>query len=134
MSQAPKVRARSAGVVPAWPVIQTFNPAAVSKLLIDVPQTRHEAVEFAENLFFNDLCGQIVQGELVLLAGAPGSNKSTLSRQLVLDHALRGGRVLMLLTEEPAERATAGFLTMASDLPPPKVRGALSNIHVETGI
>ncbi len=80
MSQAPKVRAGSAGAVPAWPAIQSFNPAAVSKLLIDVPQTRREAIEFAENLFFNDLCGTIVHGEVVLLAGAPGSNKSTLSR------------------------------------------------------
>jgi predicted ATP-dependent serine protease len=52
-------------------------------LLVDVPLSRHETVEFADNLFFNDLCGSVVQGEIILLAGAPGSNKSTVSRQLL---------------------------------------------------
>ncbi len=52
-----------------------------------MPQTRHEAVEFADNLFFNDLCESVVQGGIILLAGAPGSNKSTVSRQLILDRA-----------------------------------------------
>jgi DNA repair protein RadA/Sms len=40
----------------------------------------------------------------------------------------------MILTEEPAERAKSGFLKMSSDLAPSKVRGAMSNVHVETGI
>lgn len=133
MSFAPKVRARPSTVA-APSNMRPLSPAAVSKLLIDVQQVRHETIEFADNLFFNDLCGQIVQGEVVLLAGAPGSNKSTLSRQLVLDHALRGNRALMILTEESAERAKAGFIAMASDLPPSKVRAALSNIHVESSI
>lgn len=135
MTHAPKVCARSAMAVAAPLVVPPFNSSPVAaKLLIDVPQTRHEAVEFTDNLFFNDLCGSVVQGEIILLAGAPGSNKSTVSRQLILDRAIRAERSLMILTEEPAERAKSGFLKMSSDLPPSKVRGALSNVHVETGI
>jgi len=40
----------------------------------------------------------------------------------------------LILTEESAERAKAGFVNMAGDWPHSKVRAALSNIHVETGI
>ncbi|HEX8521766.1 MAG TPA: ATPase domain-containing protein, partial [Tepidisphaeraceae bacterium] len=133
MSQAPKVRARSAIASTVPPSVEPFANSAAARLLIDVRHTRHESVEFADKLFFNDLCGQIVREEAILLAGAPGSNKSTLARQLTLDHVSQGNRVLMILTEE-SERAKAGFVNMASDLPPSKVRAALSNIHVETGI
>lgn len=133
MSHRPKVRARPAEpVVP--PDVHPFGNAAASKLMIDVRHSRHESVEFTSNLFFNDLCGQIVREEAILLAGAPGSNKSTLARQLTLDHVSQGNRALMILTEESAERAKAGFINMASDMPPSQVRAALSNIHVETGI
>jgi DNA repair protein RadA/Sms len=134
MSQAPKVRARPAAAVP--PTIHPFvgGSSAASRLLIDVRHARHETVEFAGNPFFNDLCGQIVREEAVLLAGAPGSNKSTLARQLTLDLVSQGQRALLILTEESAERAKAGFVNMAGDWPHSKVRAALSNIHVETGI
>ena len=136
MSQAPKVRARPANDADVPPTIHPFGggPSAASRLLIDVRHTRHESIEFVANPFFNDLCGQIVREEAVLLAGAPGSNKSTLARQLTLDLVSQGHRALMILTEESAERAKAGFVNMAGDWPQAKVRAALSNIHVETGI
>lgn len=135
MTPAPKVRPRiSPAVPPAHSSSRRSNHSANARLLIDVPQTRHETVEFTDNLWFNDLCGQVVAGEVILAAGAPGSNKSTQARQLALDLVSQGHRVLMILTEEPAERAKAGFVAMASDLPPSKVRAALSNIHVETGV
>lgn len=133
MRHAPKVRAHN-GVAAASPPANTFSSTPSSKLLIDVQPTRHNNIEFEDNLFFNDLTGTIVEGEIIVIAGAPGSNKSTKTRQLVLDRALRGIRTLMVLTEEPVERARSGFVAMASDLPPSKVRAALSNIHVETGI
>ncbi len=134
MSQAPKVRARSPIAGTVSPSVQPFPNSAAARLLIDVRHTRHETVEFIGNPFFNDLCGQIVREEAVLLAGAPGSNKSTLARQLTLDLVSQGQRALMILTEESAERAKAGFVNMAGDWPHSKVRAALSNIHVETGI
>ena len=136
MSQAPKVRARPANCADVPQTIHPFagGPSAASRLLIDVRHTRHESIEFVANPFFNDLCGQIVREEAVLLAGAPGSNKSTLARQLTLDLVSQGHRALMILTEESAERAKAGFVNMAGDWPQAKVRAALSNIHVETGI
>jgi len=136
MSQAPKVRARPAAVAAVTPTVPPFarGSFAASRLLIDVRHARHETVEFIGNPFFNDLCGQIVREEAVLLAGAPGSNKSTLARQLTLDLVSQGQRALMILTEESAERAKAGFVNMAGDWPHSKVRATLSNIHVETGI
>lgn len=134
MSQAPKVRARSPVAGTVSPTVQPFASTAAARLLIDVRHTRHESVEFIGNPFFNDLCGQIVREEAMLLAGAPGSNKSTLARQLTLDLVSQGQRALMILTEESAERAKAGFINMAGQWPQSKVRAALSNIHVETGI
>jgi len=132
MDRAPKVRANMVSAH-SQPVV--FSPmTASSRLLIDVPNSRHVSVEFSDNLFFNDLCGQIVREEAVLLAGAPGSNKSTLARQLTLDLVSQGHRALMILTEESAERAKAAFIKMALEMPPADARMALSNIHVETGI
>jgi KaiC/GvpD/RAD55 family RecA-like ATPase len=128
MSQAAKMRAHPAVEFATRPGIQS------SRRLIDVHQTRHEAVEFADNMFVNDLCGQIVRGEVVLVAGAPGSNKSTLARQLAFDLACQGMSALQILTEESAERARSSTVKMAFDMPPSKVREALSNIHVETAI
>jgi DNA repair protein RadA/Sms len=113
---------------------ESFPAPAASRRLIDVGQKHHQLVEFASNPWFNDLCGQTPREEAILLAGAPGSNKSTLARQLTLDLASQGHRALMILTEESAERAKAGFLSMTGDWPQSKVRAALGNIHVETGI
>src|SRR5205085_10152002 len=103
----------------APPPNRPFVPgcSAAARLLIDVRPPRHENVEFPSNPFFNDLCGQIVREEAILLAGAPGSNKSTLARQLTLDLVSTDRRALMILTEESAERAKACFLTMASEWP-----------------
>ncbi len=77
MSQAPKVRARSAVASNVSPSIQPFANSAAARLLIDVRHTRHESVEFIGNPFFNDLCGQIVREEAVLRAGAPGTAGSS---------------------------------------------------------
>jgi DNA repair protein RadA/Sms len=133
MSHAPRVRARTAVSVVAS-TLESFSPTPPSRRLIDIRQNAHQAVEFPDNMFFVDLCGQIVRGEVILLAGAPGSNKSTLARQLTLDLACQGIKSLLILTEESGERARAGTVTMASEMPPSKVRQALSNIHVETSI
>jgi DNA repair protein RadA/Sms len=136
MPPVPKVRACPADAVAVPPMIDPFasGPSGASRLLIDVRQPRHETIEFVGNSFFNNICGQIVRDETVLLAGSPGSNKSTLARQLTLDLVDQGHRALMILTEESAERAKAGFVTMAGEWPAAKVRAALSNIHVETNI
>ncbi len=124
-----KIRINSAipierfGPVPA-------NPAA--RLLSDVRQPRHERVEFSKNPFFEELLGQIVREEAILLAGAPGSNKSTLSRQLAIDLAANGRRTLFILTEENPERLKSAILKMTSDWSADDVKKVLSNLHVET--
>ena len=104
MSHAPRVRTRTDVSVVAS-TLESFTPSPPSRRLIDIRQNSHQAVEFPDNMFFVDLCGQIVRGEVILLAGAPGSNKSTLARQLTLDLACQGIRSLMILTEESGERA-----------------------------
>ncbi len=127
----PKIRINAAipverfGPVPA-------NPAA--RMLADVRQPRHEQVEFPRNPFFDELLGQVVREEAILVAGAPGSNKSTLTRQLAVDLALRGYRTLFILTEETDERLKASMVRSTGDLSADDVKKVLSNIHVETSI
>jgi DNA repair protein RadA/Sms len=75
-----------------------------------------------------------VLGETFLLAGAPGSNKSTLARQLAVEQARNGNRVLMILTEEGPERLKLAILKMTSDWAAEDVKRAMSNLHVETSI
>lgn len=133
MNRTHPLRARSAIATDAPPIIAPISPPA-SRLLIDVRQVRHETIEFPDNPFFNDLCNTIVEGEIILVGGAPGSNKSTIARQLVLDRAVHDIPALQILTEETPERVRSAMLSMASDMPASKVRSALSNIHVETGI
>jgi predicted ATP-dependent serine protease len=71
-----------------------------SGALLDVPQVRHESVDLVQTAFFGDALGQIVKEEAILLAGAPGANKSTLARQVAVDLAMQGQHVLLMLTEE----------------------------------
>jgi hypothetical protein len=106
------------------------NPAA--RLLSDIRQPRHERVEFSRNPFFEELLGQIVREEAILVAGAPGSNKSTLARQLAIDLAAKGHRTLFILTEENPERLKSAILKQTSDWPADDVKKVLSNLHVET--
>ncbi len=108
------------------------NPAA--RLLADVRQPRHEQVEFSRNPFFEELLGQIVREEATLVAGAPGSNKSTLSRQLAIDLAAKGRRTLFILTEENPERLKSAILKMTSDWKADEVKKVLANLHVETAL
>lgn len=103
--------------------------------LLDVAQARHESLPLSEDLrWLRELCGQVVQGGVYLCAGAPGSNKSTLARQVALDLARQGHRSLMILSEEPAARVKAAVLAMTADWPPEQVRQALANIHVEPNL
>src|SRR5438552_1107072 len=79
-----------------------------------------------------ELCGQVVQGGVYLIGGAPGANKSTLSRQIALDLATRGHRSLFILSEEPACRLKAFLSRMTAGWSAAKVDYALSNLLVET--
>jgi DNA repair protein RadA/Sms len=108
------------------------NPAA--RLLADVRQPRHEQVEFSRNPFFEELLGQIVREEAVLVAGAPGSNKSTLARQLAIDLAAQGHRTLFILTEENPERLKSAIIKQTSDWAAEDVKKVLAHLHVETAI
>ena len=105
--------------------VQSFASSPSSKLLIDVQPTRYRNIEFEDNLFFNDLTGTIVEGEIIVIAGA-GVNKSTKTRQLVLDRAIRGIRTLMILTEEPVERRERGSLRW---LGPPALESAVGAVQ-----
>jgi DNA repair protein RadA/Sms len=116
------------------PTADAFSVGGAGRLLADVRQPRHELIEFSRCPYINEVCGQVVAGEAVLVAGAPGSNKSTLTRQLGIDLALQGKGVLFILTEESPERLKAAVLKQTSEMSAADVRRALSNLHVETSI
>jgi predicted ATP-dependent serine protease len=114
--------------------MSAIGTAPAARLLVDIRQPRHETIEFERNQFFENLCGQIVREEAILIAGAPGSNKSTLSRQLAVDLASKGQRVLFILTEENPERLKSAILKITSEWPADDVKRVLSNVHVEMAL
>lgn len=102
--------------------------------LLDVPQVRHESVDLVQTAFFGEACGQIVKEEAILLAGAPGANKSTLARQIAVDMALQGKHVLLMLTEESPQRLKSAVLRMTADRSADEVKKVLEHLHAETAI
>jgi DNA repair protein RadA/Sms len=109
--------------------------AGPANQLLDVPQANYPSLPLSTAfVWLVDLCGQVVQGGIYLCAGAPGSNKSTLARQLALDLARHGHRTLFVLTEEPPARLKAALLRMTADWPPQDVRSALANLQVEPSV
>jgi DNA repair protein RadA/Sms len=69
-----------------------------------------------------------------MLGGAPGANKSTLSRQLALDLASNGHRCLFFLSEETPARLKASLVRMMTGWPDDKVQRAMSNLLVEANV
>jgi DNA repair protein RadA/Sms len=130
MARAPNPRPRSAVSAAA---ASAMTPASAD-VLLDVRQVRHDPIQLEGCAFFADACGQIVQEEAVLIAGAPGSNKSTLARQVAVDLASQGQKVLMILTEETPQRLKSAIVRMTGEWPSDRVRAALANIHVEIGL
>jgi DNA repair protein RadA/Sms len=133
LSAPARIPAAGTSAICTTPAARIGLPQA-ARLLADVRQPRHETVEFDRNPFFEQLCGQIVREEAILVAGAPRSNKSTLSRQLAVDLANKGQRVLFILTEENPERLKSAILKITSDWPAEDVKKVLANIHVETAL
>ena len=129
MPRAPTPRIALAVSAVPQPIVD-----AAAGVLLDVKQVRQEPVQLRDCGFFADACGQIVLDEAILLAGAPGSNKSTLARQIAVDLASQGRKVLLLLTEESPQRLKAAILRMTAEWPAERVRTVLGNLHVETSI
>lgn len=103
--------------------------------LLHVSQVQHAALPLSSAFdWLVDLCGQVVRGGVYLLGGAPGANKSTLSRQIALDLAANGHRCLFILSEEPASRLKASVTRMMAGWPEGKVQRAMSNLMVESNV
>lgn len=100
--------------------------------LLSVAPARYESMPLSESMqWLADLCGQVVQGGVYLCHGAPGSNKSTLLRQLALDLAQQGHRTLFIPTEEPPARLGSAMLRMTQGWEKAQVRRALGCMHVD---
>jgi DNA repair protein RadA/Sms len=107
---------------------------AVNRLL-DVGQYHHEPLPLSDDLqWLKDLCGEVVQGGVYLLGGAPGGFKSGLALQLSLDLNRQGIRTLSILTEEPASRLKERALRMTGQWPREHVQTALSHLQVEADL
>jgi predicted ATP-dependent serine protease len=98
LPQAPPVCAPS-GTLPV------VHSKASTNRLLDVGQFRNERVPLSEEMSrLDELCGQVIQGGVYLVGGAPGGFKSGLALQVSLDLNRQGVRSLSILTEEPAHR------------------------------
>jgi DNA repair protein RadA/Sms len=84
--------------------------------------------------WLQELCGEVVQGGVYLLGGAPGGFKSGLALQLSLDLNRQGIRTLSILTEEPASRLKERALRMTGQWSKKDVQTALSHLQVETDL
>jgi DNA repair protein RadA/Sms len=103
--------------------------------LLDVSQYRHEPLPLSDDMrWLRDLCGEVVQGGVYLLGGAPGGFKSGLALQLSLDLCRQGIRTLSILTEEPAHRLKERALRMSGQWPKDDVHRALSFLQVESDL
>ena len=100
--------------------------------LLDIGQYRHEPLPLSSDLqWLTELCGEVVQGGVYLLGGAPGGFKSGLALQLSLDLNRQGIRTLSILTEEPSHRLKERALRMTAQWPSADVHRALSHLQVE---
>ena len=119
-------------------VSEGFTPVDqgdVANTLMGVSQFRHVPLPLSEELsWLRDLCGEVVQGAVYLLGGAPGGFKSGLALQLSLDLNRQGIRTLSILTEEPSHRLKERALRMTAQWPKADVHRALSHLQVETDL
>lgn len=103
--------------------------------LLSVSQFRVEPVPLSEELnWLSELCGNIVQGGVYLLGGAPGGFKSGLALQVALDLNRQGHRTLHIMTEEPDYRLKERALLMTAQLGRGDVQHALAHLQVEADL
>jgi DNA repair protein RadA/Sms len=103
--------------------------------LLDVPRAGHQRLVLSDRLaWLEQALGEVVQGGVYLISGAPGSRKSGLVTQLALEFGLRGMRTLSLLTEEAPQRLLDRALRMSGDWPREEAERGLSHMLCDDSI
>jgi DNA repair protein RadA/Sms len=97
-------------------------------------QIKVKTIALADNGWLADAVGSFVAGASYLLGGAPGSRKSGLATQLAVDLARQGKHVLIVPTEEPADRVWERVLRMMDGFSADDVNRTLQNLSVERNV
>lgn len=106
-------------------------PPELSHRLAELGRSRAKPLTLRDNTWFADAVGSFVAGASYLLGGAPGSRKSGLATQLALDLARQGKPVLIVPTEEPADRVWERLVRMMDGFDAVSINTAMTNLNVE---
>lgn len=106
-------------------------PPELTHRLAELGRSRARPIALRDNTWFADAVVFFVVGASYLLGGAPGSRKSGLATQLALDLARQGKRVLIVPTEEPADRVWERLVKMMDGFDAVGVNTAMTNLAVE---
>jgi len=105
--------------------------AELSQRLAELGRSKAKPLTLRDNNWFTDAVGCFVMGASYLLGGAPGSRKSGLATQIALDIARQGKRVLIVPTEEPADRVLERVVKMMDGFDAADITSALNNLIIE---
>lgn len=111
-------------------VFKKLSPE-LQQRLAGLGKSRVKPLTLRDNTWFADAVGTFVAGASYLLGGAPGSRKSGLAAQIALDLARQGQRVLIVPTEEPADRVWGRLLKMMDGFEADDITRAMVNLCVE---
>lgn len=85
-------------------------------------------------LWLNGLIGQMCEGFVYLMAGAPGSMKSRLTTQIAVEFARRGDLVSFLLTEEREARLRQRISALLSQTDPAEAAATQARIRADDSL
>lgn len=106
-------------------------PSSLRQKLSEMGKARVQSLPLRDNGWLADAVGVLVVGASYLLGGAPGSRKSGLATQVALDLARQGKRVLIVPTEEPADRVWERLLKMMDGFSVEDINVSMQNLFVE---
>lgn len=125
---------------PATGIASPSGPAAgypcqPTGRLVDVRRDVRERLGFTERLaWLEGALTEVVRGGQYLLAGVPGSCKSTLATAIALDLGLQGVRSLVLLTEESPVRLLTRSVQVTSHWSQQDAASAIGNVLCDDGV
>ena len=108
-----------------------FNRLSPEQRVSGLGKPKAKELTLRDNAWFVDCVGAFVAGASYLLGGAPGSRKSGMAAQLALDLARQGQRVLILPTEEPADRVWERLRRMMNGFDADDITQAITHLCVE---
>lgn len=89
------------------PLIQVFSHAIVGRSQAELEEIREVAPLFVETRDFRVARQRLEKDHVLILTGSPGIGKTTLARQLALDHVAQGFKFITI--EENLSEAEAAF-------------------------